>query len=103
MHNLIHSQPLLRRKCESQIEELECLNDCNGDNGNCTEISHSDNLVECVCNEGYEGIDCGLNSCLNNCTNRGTCDHSTGICICDIPEESGRKYSEPDCARTVLK
>ena len=79
--------------------ELVCPNNCN-DQGNCTEVSPGN--VQCVCNDGFMDIDCGLRSCRNNCTNRGICDNSTGICICDTPIEPGRKFSSPDCALTVL-
>jgi len=79
--------------------DLNCTKNCN-ERGNCSEIIPG--KAECICEPGYGDFDCGLFTCNNNCTNRGVCDETTGVCACEAPQETGRKFSAPDCAMTEL-
>lgn len=90
-------------------ERTVCLNDCNmagicytarqlaGDAGRVYETPwDADKHVGCVCDVGYRGPDCSLKECPSgpdilkgfgneagrDCSGRGLCDYTTGICDC---------------------
>uniref|UniRef100_A0A672GFQ3 Tenascin C n=1 Tax=Salarias fasciatus TaxID=181472 RepID=A0A672GFQ3_SALFA len=48
----------------------------------------------CICDPGFEGEDCSILSCPDNCSNRGQCVN--GECVCDIGYE-GEDCSELSC------
>ena len=37
---------------------------------------------QCECTPGYEGLDCSLSKCPNDCSGNGVCDGLTGKCAC---------------------
>jgi syndecan 4 len=55
---------------DSDFWEEECETDCRG-NGKCIK-------QQCVCFDEYFGVDCSLVECPNNCSLRGSSDHSSG-------------------------
>lgn len=62
--------------------DTSCPNHCTG-HGECVEGL-------CLCEEGFNGEDCGQAICLNNCTGKGWCQD--GVCIC----REGK--AGPDCS-----
>jgi len=73
----------------------ECPNACSG-HGACTIVSevflpaeiadvHGDGMLSgsigCMCDEGWEGVDCTLRSCPNDCSGNGACAQN-GSCYC---------------------
>eukprot|EP00727_Mastigamoeba_balamuthi_P006037 m51a1_g2052 putative egf-like domain-containing protein (1267) ;mRNA; f:1393315-1397842 len=67
-----------------------CPNDCScrgGDCGahDCHGCCVDDMSGRCACKPGFEGDDCSLLSCPDNCTGHGACDHATGECHCRAP------------------
>eukprot|EP01031_Cornospumella_fuschlensis_P031117 gene31117-37607_t len=98
-------------------ERTVCLNDCNmagicyttrqlaEDAGRVYETPwDADKHVGCVCDVGFRGPDCSLRECPSgpdimkgfgneagrDCSGRGLCDYTTGICDC-FPGYHGKK------------
>ncbi|ETP00668.1 hypothetical protein F441_21955 [Phytophthora nicotianae CJ01A1] len=83
---------------EWQFVHGDCPNTCSG-HGTCTTKG---NGYFCSCYKGFTGGDCSRRICPTGpawndiavgtdrahqpavCSNRGTCDHATGVCICDV-------------------
>jgi len=75
----------------------------------------ADRIFGCDCDEGYGGFACTLMTCptgvdplsnstvLYDCSNKGLCDHATGICRClagwGSSNGSGSYGSKNDCGR----
>lgn len=57
-----------------------------GINGMC----HTNNAGDrrCFCEPGYTGASCTLEICPKNCNNAGTCDITTGRCVCTDPTDN---------------
>lgn len=62
-----------------------CVGDCGDKRGRCDMDSKT-----CVCNHGYTGKNCERSSCLNDCSNHGTCKEHR--CECNAG------YSGADCS-----
>lgn len=45
---------------------------------------------QCICHEGFTGLDCGQRSCPSDCSNLGQC--VSGRCICN------EGYAGEDCS-----
>ncbi|KAJ1455738.1 hypothetical protein M885DRAFT_440724 [Pelagophyceae sp. CCMP2097] len=65
----------------------------------------------CVCNTGYQGVDCGActpthyasgslcypkRTCPNECSGQGECDYATGACAC-LAHRRGEDCATPRC------
>ena len=76
----------------------------------------ADRIFGCECDDGYGGFDCTLMTCPNgvdplatvstdfhSCSNKGLCDHSTGLCKCfagwGSSDGSGSYGPKNDCGR----
>ncbi|KAM9985530.1 hypothetical protein ACTFIZ_009071 [Dictyostelium cf. discoideum] len=78
---------------------IDCPNNCtNSLSGNCDR-----SIGVCICNIGYQGIDCSLPNipCPSDCnaqSNQGTCNSQNGTCQC-LPNFQGLDCSLPfkDC------
>ena len=60
----------------------------------CSQPSSSASSSQCVCNNGWSGVDCGERACPDDCSRHGECH--AGICRCDLAW-TGENCAAPRC------
>ncbi|KAM8930607.1 tenascin-N [Pelodytes ibericus] len=84
----------LKEQCEGCCGAAGQCNTCNGKGKFVPELN------ACQCDDGWEGPDCSIRSCPNNCAGNGKC--IDGTCQCAegyTGSDCGEKLCIPDCGR----
>lgn len=58
----------------------------------CSFHGHCDKHENCVCDVGWAGLNCDIQTCISECVN-GYCDNTTRLCVCESGF-TGKKNAE---------